>query len=610
MTTFKSILPNSSTTLERNLERTVDLGKFHDPLEELRRAKLDARDDYVPFLIWEYGLGELLPYLKDPKRAISEGILWQRLRGTPQSLVIAMSWIDFEAMIEQEETGQYFAEFMLDPGKVIRDPTVIPDVIAISELSAPARSRLSRIYHGYDVRRLKLSDGPGGQLNHHLLSDYSGVHSNGIRISFGETFNGEARLTDPDVEIRNFSGHADFRRAYLDDVFRTSVGWLDDTHHGPNPFIYHSHLFSYGNTEAVPENQTDLEERKYQHAQIVLSDSWEDSAKLSDHNGVIAPGWYDVFEGEELVLSENVQLSNQKNTFRRVTILHRDYVVHPGSLIVPAPSIDAGTESEHVHRARAEAEFALGHLRISEDKPSHVPVSIVSSLHWLDYQNTLQQTQTILPERKFCKAMVVLSDGGKLSDPNGVLNAYAETYHGEGLILSDRGELSERYEYVTREPVLCREVRDHNGEAEYVGDTFEAGKLVSRLSTQHVKLGDPYPRRLSEDRRDYGPFRSVQPNRSDVAEGYGLSLTTPKPSRVDGTGAGDDFEMRTLDQSRADYPFDERSGLSQGGRSASGFLGGAEFKGQHWIDINWPSDNTWQGINVVIASTHTTETME
>lgn len=437
MTQFKSILPYSSTTLEKDLERSVDLTQFHGPLEELRRAKLDAQDSYVPFLIWEYGLGELLPYLKDPKRAIAEGVLWQRLRGTPRSLVIALSWIDFEAVIEQEEAGSiYFSEFMLDPGEVVRDPLLIRDVIAISELAAPARSRLSRVYHGYDIRRLKLSEGPKGELSHHLLSDYSGVHHQGIRVSFGETFTDGAELGTPATGL--YPDHEDTQRVYADDVFRLSVNRLGQFRDIGNPYIAHSRLYTLGVEGASETDQGVWPDRKFQRAQIVLSDSTEDGG-LSDINGVMAPDWYDVFEGDEVTLSDNgVRLSDQVNTFHRMTVLDRTLNVHRGS---------------------------------------NDPITYGTSI-----------------------------------------------------------------------------------------------SLTGSTIVLQGSLNDAYPAYLSEP----APIPHHRPMQPPVSH----------------------------------YDYDAVYDQSQGGRSASGSLSSAVYKGQHWLDIIWPENATWASINVVIASTHTTETAE
>ena len=109
--------------------------------DAIRQFKSDPSDPLLPWLIWEYGLGELLPYLPEPRRAIAEGILWQRLRGTPAALATALSWIGMSASVEQEPPGVHFAEFQLDPGQVLDSDTAIAHLIAIARLSAPARSR-------------------------------------------------------------------------------------------------------------------------------------------------------------------------------------------------------------------------------------------------------------------------------------------------------------------------------------------------------------------------------------------------------------------------------------------------------------------------------------
>ena len=89
------LLPSSSTRLERDLSGSMNtLERLAAGAELIRTAKrANIPDSVVPFLIYEYGLGELLPYLSDPRTAIATGVLWQRLRGTPQSFRIALGWI-------------------------------------------------------------------------------------------------------------------------------------------------------------------------------------------------------------------------------------------------------------------------------------------------------------------------------------------------------------------------------------------------------------------------------------------------------------------------------------------------------------------------------------
>jgi len=183
--TSDHLLPPNATALERSLSLSTDLlTRLGGETDPLKGFKTDSIDSLLPWLIWEYGLGELLPYLPDPRLAIAEGISWQRLRGTPAALTTALSWIGATATVEQETPGIHFAEFQFDPGLVLDDDGAIANLIAIARLSAPARSRLSRIYHGWDLRRVVLDE---SRLGEALLSDHSGVFWQDVqtKLSFG-----------------------------------------------------------------------------------------------------------------------------------------------------------------------------------------------------------------------------------------------------------------------------------------------------------------------------------------------------------------------------------------------------------------------------------------
>ena len=180
------LLPTNATPLEQALSLSTDaLTRLAQPTDAIRQFKTDPSDPLLPWLIWEYGLGELLPYLPEPRRAIAEGILWQRLRGTPRALQIALGWMGADdVFVEPEVPGVHFAEFQIDPGQVLDDDRLIADLIAIAKLSAPARSRLSRIYHGWDLRRFVQGESLLGDA---LLSDHSGVlwRDGQTKLSFG-----------------------------------------------------------------------------------------------------------------------------------------------------------------------------------------------------------------------------------------------------------------------------------------------------------------------------------------------------------------------------------------------------------------------------------------
>ena len=76
--------------------------------------RVDIQDDVIPWLILEYGLGELLPYIPDQREAVREGVKWQRVRGTPAAVRTALGWIGFDALIEESDAGSFrWAEFQL-----------------------------------------------------------------------------------------------------------------------------------------------------------------------------------------------------------------------------------------------------------------------------------------------------------------------------------------------------------------------------------------------------------------------------------------------------------------------------------------------------------------
>ena len=174
-------------------------------MEKIKTIKSDPPIQVLYWLIWEYGLGDLLSYISDLKLLINEGLKWQRFRGTPDSLKLALGWVGIDDIeIEEEVPGIHFYQYQLKLGE-IPDRVKVDNIINLSRLSAPVRSRLSRLYNTlYDNRRLILSDPDGRGKFGYLLSDYSGVHYKDIVLSFGrkEGFS----LTVPARQVKN--GHS------------------------------------------------------------------------------------------------------------------------------------------------------------------------------------------------------------------------------------------------------------------------------------------------------------------------------------------------------------------------------------------------------------------
>ncbi len=184
------LLPPNATTLERDFSRsTSSLQRAGGPVPIIRTAKrVNIPDSVVPWLIYEYGLGEILEYLgNNQRRALAEGVLWQRIRGTPESVRIALSWINVEGLIDESEGGSArWAEYQLGLSEATQGEQIISDIVGVCQISSPVRSRLQRIYAVYDFRRFVLDDSllsDGG-----MLSDHSGVRPrpDWPQISYGQ----------------------------------------------------------------------------------------------------------------------------------------------------------------------------------------------------------------------------------------------------------------------------------------------------------------------------------------------------------------------------------------------------------------------------------------
>jgi P2-related tail formation protein len=340
--TFETLLPPHATDLERAFEQATGLTARIPSQAYDASLKLDAYEPFIPWLIWEYGLGEILPYLTDPQRAIQEGIQWQRARGTPAALRIAFGWRGLDGVsVFQEEPGRHFSAFQIDTGAV-PPITDVDDLIALARLSAPIRSRLSRIYHDYDMRRFKLDD---TRLGDGLLSDYSGVwHADGkTRLSFGRTFKAETPI--PETWVHPIISVDHGTRAFLAGRMILSVDCLDDARHTANPYIYHAHLFVASNAEGVPASPARLLPfRKFQRAQIALSED----IRFGEINLRTPPPDH-IFYDHRDILSDDVPLSDARADPRitRITAVFERQSVF-GIAAALAPSVVACQAADRV----------------------------------------------------------------------------------------------------------------------------------------------------------------------------------------------------------------------------------------------------------------------
>jgi P2-related tail formation protein len=170
----RHLQPNNSTAYERALSETMDRSPELSPaIAALRGFKFRPPDHIVPYLVVEYALTEIEDYLPDLRTVLAEGILWQRLRGTPAALHRALGWIGHDGTLEESPpTRVKWWWFQVHLPFEVRSSEFERPMTALVKASKPLRSEFARITAGYDVRGLRLN---AGRLNSNLLNSWSGV---------------------------------------------------------------------------------------------------------------------------------------------------------------------------------------------------------------------------------------------------------------------------------------------------------------------------------------------------------------------------------------------------------------------------------------------------
>lgn len=225
------LLPPNASTLERDFVRaSSSLVRTAAPVPIIRTAKRrNIPASVLPWLVYEYGLGGVSQYFDDLNDLLIDGVAWQRIRGTPAAVTTALGWMDLVASVDESEGGSFrWSDFQVGLD-MVPSQFEAESVIYLARLSAPARSPLSRVFSGYDMRRFVLDDSllsDGG-----LLSDHSGVRptwADGVQISFGRFFGGEV-LGDAAVyrsRTTARSGSAELGDRFILD--HTILGGTDD----------------------------------------------------------------------------------------------------------------------------------------------------------------------------------------------------------------------------------------------------------------------------------------------------------------------------------------------------------------------------------------------
>lgn len=188
MSIAQHLLPPNSTALEHAIIDCAIPATFSDQERlPITGIKLDNPPaDWLPWLVYEYGLSEFLPYLSDARVLIRDGLAFVRIRGTPASVHMALSWAGLSAEIIESPPSierntdidasgyhphAHFAEYDLRPDHALaRDE--ICTMIRLATLAQPVRSRLWRLVDGFDRSVFTLDN---SLLSDAYLDDDSGM---------------------------------------------------------------------------------------------------------------------------------------------------------------------------------------------------------------------------------------------------------------------------------------------------------------------------------------------------------------------------------------------------------------------------------------------------
>jgi len=212
--------PDSSTPLERTLSASTDVyERVGANVTAMRRLKLgNPPPSWLPFLVYEYGLGELQPYVPNLYELIDEGIDWQRVRGTPASVFRALGWLGYSAALDEAPPRRRFWNVLQIALERVRDNEAdLIRIDGVTTLSLPKRSTFWRGYHGYDVRALEWGRTRWGQT---LWSAYSGarIPQSDVKWSFGRPYDIDHAMTQAELQALG---------VWIEPTGEIELGWDD-----------------------------------------------------------------------------------------------------------------------------------------------------------------------------------------------------------------------------------------------------------------------------------------------------------------------------------------------------------------------------------------------
>ncbi|WP_282046303.1 phage tail protein [Roseibium album] len=197
-----SLLPaKNSTPLEVALEQAISNEEELLPAVNsiLSLKHVTRPSGILPFLVFEYGLEPLQPYIANLFDLIDEGRQWARYRGTHKAVHDGLGFIGYSAtIIDPPIWRNAWADFQLELDRIRDDETDLIPIDGIVSLSHPVRSNLRRVFKDYDVPAGTFAFTRHGNA---IWGDDSGIYIDGsdVKWSFGRYHDFTGTLSETDL---------------------------------------------------------------------------------------------------------------------------------------------------------------------------------------------------------------------------------------------------------------------------------------------------------------------------------------------------------------------------------------------------------------------------
>lgn len=163
----RTILPPQRTDLERAIDEAVP--QWDALVAQLEPAAVRDNGSFQPWLAMQWQVAQFAQYFQSTDALLTAALPWLFERGNAASVRRALTWLGYDRAVVIEEDG---ALLHVDLGRLVQE-WELAAVAHVVRASIPLHVRFWRVYHGWDLRPIRLDAGPS--LDAALLDNDSGV---------------------------------------------------------------------------------------------------------------------------------------------------------------------------------------------------------------------------------------------------------------------------------------------------------------------------------------------------------------------------------------------------------------------------------------------------